>query len=91
MPDTMEAVQIMTIHKAKGLEFPIVIIPEMDFGLSLRGDSKFFVQTEDKILFTNLSENSLIQDINQRAEEEKNLIFLDKLNMLYVAFTRAEK
>ncbi|RCL72084.1 MAG: hypothetical protein DBW72_06510 [Flavobacteriales bacterium] len=91
MPDTMEAVQIMTIHKAKGLEFPIVIIPEMDFGLSLRGDSKFFVQTEDKILYTNLSENSLIQDINQRAEEEKNLIFLDKLNMLYVAFTRAEK
>lgn len=91
MPDTKNAVQIMTIHKAKGLEFPIVIVPEMDFGLSLRSDSKFFVKTEDKILYTNLSETSLIEDINLRAEEEKNLILLDKLNMLYVAFTRAEK
>ena len=91
MPDTKNAVQIMTIHKAKGLEFPIVIIPEMDFGLSLRSDSKFFVKTEDKILYTNLSETSLIDDINLKALEEKNLILLDKLNMLYVAFTRAER
>jgi len=91
MPDTKNAVQIMTIHKAKGLEFPIVIIPEMDFGLSLRSDSKFFVKTEDKILYTNLSETSLIEDINSKAEDEKNLILLDKLNMLYVAFTRAER
>lgn len=91
MPDTKNAVQIMTIHKAKGLEFPIVIIPEMDFGLSLRSDSKFFVKTEDKILYTNLSETSLIDDINLKALQEKNLILLDKLNMLYVAFTRAER
>ncbi len=91
MPDTKNAVQIMTIHKAKGLEFPIVIIPEMDFGLSLRSDSKFFVKTEDKIVYTNLSETSLIDDINLKAQEEKNLILLDKLNMLYVAFTRAER
>ena len=91
MPDTKDAVQIMTIHKAKGLEFPIVVVPEMDFGLSLRGDSKFFVETQDKILYTSLSETSLVEEINQKAQEEKNLILLDKLNMLYVAFTRAEK
>lgn len=90
MPDSKNAVQIMTIHKAKGLEFPVVIVPEMDFGLSLRGDSKFFVEAQDKILYTSLSQSSIIEEINLKAEEEKNLILLDKLNMLYVAFTRAE-
>ena len=90
MPDSQNAVQIMTIHKAKGLEFPIVIIPEMDFGLGLRADSKFFVESGDKILYTSLSQTSINKDIVEKANQEKNLILLDKLNMLYVAFTRAE-
>ncbi len=90
MPDSQNAVQIMTIHKAKGLEFPIVIIPEMDFGLGLRADSKFFVESRDKIIYTSLSQTSINKDIVDKSNKEKNLILLDKLNMLYVAFTRAE-
>jgi len=90
MPDSKNAVQIMTIHKAKGLEFPIVIIPEMDFGLGLRSDSKFFIESGDKILYTSLSQTNINKDIVDKSNQEKNLILLDKLNMLYVAFTRAE-
>jgi ATP-dependent exoDNAse (exonuclease V) beta subunit len=90
MPDSKNAVQIMTIHKAKGLEFPIVIIPEMDFSLGLRSDSKFFIESEDKVLYTHLSKSSINEDVAVKANQEKNLILLDKLNMLYVAFTRAE-
>ena len=29
-PEDVDAIRIMTIHKAKGLEFPVVIIPEID-------------------------------------------------------------
>ena len=32
-PQEKNAVQIMTIHKAKGLEFPIVIFPYADLGI----------------------------------------------------------
>jgi len=91
MPDSKNAIQIMTLHKAKGLEFPIVIIPEMDFGLSIRNDSKFFVESESKILYTSLSKNSVVEEIYGKSEEERNLILLDKVNLLYVGFTRAER
>ncbi len=91
MPDSENAVQLMTLHKAKGLEFPIVIIPEIDFKLGIHRNSRFFVETDSNILFTGLSQNSIVDEISQKAVEEKNLILLDKLNLLYVGFTRAEK
>lgn len=33
MPENMDAVRIMTMHKAKGLEFPVVIIPFHNHGM----------------------------------------------------------
>ena len=91
MPESKESVQIMTIHKSKGLEFPIVIIPKIDFSLSIHGEAKFFVEADSKVLYTSLSKNNVLDEIYNKALEEENLILLDKLNLLYVGLTRPER
>lgn len=37
-PEGTDAINVMTIHKSKGLEFPCVILPDFDFNLSLKGE-----------------------------------------------------
>ena len=91
MPESKDAVQIMTIHKSKGLEFPVVIIPKIDFSLSIHNESKFFVESDGKVLYTSLSKTNILDEIHTKALEEENLILLDKLNLLYVGLTRPER
>jgi ATP-dependent exoDNAse (exonuclease V) beta subunit len=91
MPESSDAVQIMTIHKSKGLEFPVVIIPKIDFSLSIHNEAKFFVEADGKVLYTSLSKNNVLDEIHDKAIEEENLILLDKLNLLYVGLTRPEQ
>jgi len=91
MPESRDAVQIMTIHKSKGLEFPVVIIPKVDFSLSIHNEAKFFVEADGKVLYTSLSKNNVLDEIHRKAIEEENLILLDKLNLLYVGLTRPER
>ncbi|MCH2213894.1 MAG: UvrD-helicase domain-containing protein [Flavobacteriales bacterium] len=85
-------VKIMTIHKSKGLQFPVVIIPNLNWKLN---------KTEIKWIPLNSGENipfsympmpmtkSLI-DIGYSSEYEKYLleISFDNLNLIYVALTR---
>jgi len=98
IPSGINAVSVMTIHKAKGLEFPIVLLPFVHW--NIEPDSKgfkknrFWIKNEEKIIekqppfFVEIQkklQNSLFS--NQYNEEYTNSI-LDNLNLLYVAFTR---
>ena len=93
-PEAKNAVRIMTIHKAKGLEFPVVIYPY---------DLNIYNQIKPKTWY-NYSESSAINSVlidygkklnyigeqgitlfNQQREE----LELDNFNILYVALTRA--
>lgn len=97
-PEGNDAVRIMTIHKAKGLEFPVVIIPfaEEDYARSPR--SKVWLQVEDETLGF---EKALIDSNKGIAEygEQGAVLYntktqeelLDNINILYVALTRAEE
>ena len=97
-PEGNNAVRIMTIHKSKGLEFPVVIMPFADEDYSRSPKNKLWLATEDedfglsKVLIDNSSavkgfgENAK-SIYNQKKQEE----LLDNVNILYVALTRAEE
>ena len=98
------ALKIMTIHKSKGLEFPVVIYPEAIISLDeklnaskaaeewLRPEELGFeaIPNLEKVLFK-LDKNAVnMGDMAaQRVEKEDESNRLDNLNLLYVAFTRA--
>ena len=88
LPESDDAIKIMTIHKSKGLEFPVVIIPYLNFDTSILSNSKFLVEVDDKILYSTLKKESPIDEIANFNSNELDQILTDKVNMCYVAFTR---
>ncbi|MFM6946614.1 MAG: UvrD-helicase domain-containing protein [Flavobacteriales bacterium] len=88
MPESTEAIRIMTIHKAKGLEFPVVLIPSLDFSIDIRSYSKFLIPVGPDLTYSYPS--ATIPEYKAFKEKELAAIFLDKLNLLYVALTRPE-
>lgn len=94
-PGEIDAIQLMSIHKSKGLEFPVVILPFTDWGDRIQ-DPKFWIPIQDEALpfneflvnsFGKLEETS--PEIRAIIERERNEFLLDNLNILYVATTRA--
>ncbi len=86
-----DGIRIMTIHKSKGLQFPVVIFPiknakEKASTIWLGEDAAVGMPTAlVKILA--IEKNIAI---SPEIEEEKNKLFLDLINGLYVATTRSE-
>lgn len=89
-------VRIMTIHKSKGLEFPIVFVAGMGKGFNMQ-DAKSSVALHAKLGVgldaVNMEDrtrgHSLIKKIIQREEVLDTLG--EELRILYVAFTRAKE
>lgn len=85
--DNTDAVKILTIHKSKGLEFPVVIIPEM--ATRPPNFSNKFLFDQDKGLSIGLGKsNPIYNQIKSREMEKKKE---ETKRVLYVAMTRAEK
>ncbi len=92
--DAAEAVQIMTVHSAKGLEYPVVFLAAMHKGVEAKPPVIAFsrylglgarwrnpAEREDK---ADLYMNELRTEWIQREHQESN-------RLLYVAMTRAEQ
>ncbi|MBV6644307.1 MAG: UvrD-helicase domain-containing protein [Cyclobacteriaceae bacterium] len=96
--DENDAVKILTIHKSKGLEFPIIIIPFLNWKLDHDTYSKEEIlwcrglQEEplNQLPIVPLRYSSKLADTvwSDIYWQEKISAFLDNLNLLYVAFTR---
>ncbi|MBK6966930.1 MAG: hypothetical protein IPH20_24270 [Bacteroidales bacterium] len=97
LPLSPDAVQIMTIHKSKGLEFPVVIYAFADDDISRLTRKSTWVELNDPDLEE--LEVTLLK-IDKKLEKtrysdiyttEFSKTKLDLLNLVYVAFTRASE
>jgi ATP-dependent exoDNAse (exonuclease V) beta subunit len=93
----VEAVKILTVHKAKGLEFPVVIVPflEMDIkaGSGGRdGSQAYLLNIQDEgmgLIRIKEAYRQFCPELQERYEQEYKKSFLVELNLAYVALTRA--
>lgn len=95
-PDEANAVQVITIHKSKGLAFRAVFVPFCNWDLKTKPNSVFWVSAADTVYnelgdiplkFTDDLSNSIVAKAYYKEVLDSNL---DALNMLYVATTRSK-
>ena len=99
IPEGNNAVQIMSIHKSKGLEFPVVVYPFADTEIyKSHSQNVWFPINEYSSVFSEAYINfnkKLFEQFNEdtasKSDNIKELQELDNFNTLYVALTRARE
>lgn len=94
MPESVNGITLITIHKSKGLEYPVVICPNYKFygkdneiwvSLSPQSSDSDGLLMATKIPIKMDDDSDYLKDV----ETEKKRILIDQVNVLYVALTRA--
>ncbi|WP_373496320.1 UvrD-helicase domain-containing protein [Aquiflexum sp.] len=98
IPEGHDAMRILTIHKSKGLQFKVVLMPFLKWTIfDTSKGNVIWSPFEDKgkglnvIIPLNLNAKLAKSDFKETYAEEAIMAYLDSLNMIYVALTRAEE
>ncbi|MBF0554555.1 MAG: UvrD-helicase domain-containing protein [Nitrospirae bacterium] len=94
VPTTTDAVRVMTVHKAKGLGFPVVIV--LLYDEKAKGPEFIAYETKEGINLLKLNEK-ILKSISITDPDTYRLLYdeqqtrdvVNRLNTLYVALTRA--
>lgn len=97
IPDGHDAMKILTIHKSKGLQFKVVVMPFLKWTIFDTTKSNiawapYQNETENiaAVIPLNLVKELAKSEFKSIYSDEAILAYLDSLNMIYVALTRAE-
>ncbi|MDB5107142.1 MAG: ATP-dependent nuclease, subunit, partial [Candidatus Binatus sp.] len=82
-----EGVRIMTVHRAKGLEFPVVIFADLTCNETRAGASRF-VDPINRLCAMELA-GCAPRELQEHADEEHRRDQEEAIRLLYVAATRA--
>lgn len=91
----MDAVNILTVHRSKGLEFPIVFLPRLERAFRTRkpgetlfdrefGMTRSGVDVQHRRRYPTLAHRAMIDRLNRKDRSEE-------IRLLYVAMTRARE
>lgn len=81
---TPNAVQVMTIHQAKGLEFPVVFIPGLN-------SNYFPIKKPGGLSVWHFLERDTIQNQDRYEAKDDERRFEDERRLMYVGITRSQK
>ncbi|MEL7004770.1 MAG: UvrD-helicase domain-containing protein, partial [Bacteroidota bacterium] len=98
IPESLDAIRIMTVHKSKGLQFGSVLVPFCNwaFDHSASNERIMWLKPASEpfnklpLLPVKYGNNLVQTEFVQDFAKERLRSYLDNLNLLYVAFTRAE-
>lgn len=85
-----DSVKILTIHKAKGLEFGVVVVPF--FEINIKTSSAVSDDSESALRLIHIKRRYgyFSEHLARIYREEYKKAFIDELNNIYVALTRAK-
>jgi ATP-dependent helicase/nuclease subunit A len=91
IPTDVDAIKVMTVHKAKGLESKVVIV--LLYDSRRRTESLYFQEDGDQLRLVRLTKKAAgeVPDLAELYEKKEIGDTVDELNKLYVALTRAEE
>ena len=89
----VNGMQLMTIHKSKGLEFHTVIVPFCDWEMGGKPSIIWCKSKDGQIPITPVKFAKELENTDFKSDYEKEELknYVDNLNLLYVAFTRASQ
>ncbi|ARS35014.1 UvrD-helicase domain-containing protein [Pontibacter actiniarum] len=95
-PKDRNAITITSIHKSKGLAYPVVLVPFADWGTEPKRGSLMWSHLPDGVSVTgklrsvavNISSKLENTILTEQYSTEIEKTFIENLNMLYVALTR---